>query len=47
VNYAFTTGERSTVASYGLDRDYAVAKGWLVVDESGSRITLTPVGEDA
>jgi len=45
VNYAFTTGGRSAVASYGLGRDYAVAKGWLAVDESGSRITLTSEGE--
>ena len=47
VNTAFTTGGRSTGASYGAGRDFAIAKGWLVIDISGTRITLTPEGEDA
>lgn len=46
VNHAFWMG-RSTVASYGAGRDYAIAKGWLTIDESGTRITITPEGEEA
>jgi hypothetical protein len=47
VNNVFRSEGRSTVASYGAGRDYAVEKGWLAIDESGTRITLTPEGEDA
>lgn len=47
VNSAFTTGGRSTVASYSAGRDYAIDKGWLCIDGSGTRITVTPEGEDA
>lgn len=47
VNNAFRAGWRSTVESYGKGIDCAVAKGWLVIDISGTRITVTPEGEDA
>jgi hypothetical protein len=47
VNSAFTTGGRSTVPSYSKGRDYAIAKGWISIDGSGTRITVTPEGEDA
>jgi|ThiBio_1000_plan_1041568.scaffolds.fasta_scaffold03330_10 hypothetical protein len=47
VNNAFTYGGGSTVASYGAGRDYAIAKGWLIIDISGTRFTVTPEGEDA
>jgi hypothetical protein len=47
VNNAFRSGGRSTVASYSAGRDYAIAQGWLVIDISGTRITVTPEGEDA
>lgn len=47
VNNAFKSEGRSTVASYGAGRDYAIEKNWLTIDISGTRITLTPDGEDA
>lgn len=47
INLAFRCGGRSTVASYGVGMNYAVEKDWLAIDESGTRITLTPEGEDA
>lgn len=47
VNTAFTTGGRSTVASYSAGRDFAIDQGWISIDGSGTRITVTPEGEDA
>lgn len=47
VNNAFRHEGRSTVESYRAGRIYAMDKGWLAIDESGSLITLTPEGEDA
>lgn len=47
VNNAFKSEGRSTVASYGAGRDYAIAKGWLEIDISGTRIIITPAGKDA
>jgi hypothetical protein len=32
---------------YVAGRDYGIDKGWLMVDGSGTRVTITPEGEDA
>lgn len=42
VNSALTTGGRSTVPSYSAGRDYAIDNGWISIDGSGTRITVTP-----
>ncbi|BEV44663.1 hypothetical protein [Afipia carboxidovorans] len=47
INNAFRAGGRSTVESYRAGRIYATEKGWLVIDLSGTRVTLTPEGEEA
>jgi len=47
VNSTFTAGERGTVASYRAGRILATEKGWITFDGSGTRITVTPDGEDA
>lgn len=47
INNAFRAGGRSTVASYGAGINYAVERGWLAIDESGTRVHLTPEGEEA
>ncbi|CEG07010.1 hypothetical protein BN961_00391 [Afipia felis] len=47
VNFTFIYDGGGTPASYGAGRDYAINKGWLTIDESGSRIMITPEGEDA
>ena len=39
--------DRSTVESYTKARDYGLAKGWFTFDPSGTRISITPEGEDA
>ena len=41
VNTAFT-GAGGTVESYMAGRDYAIEKGWLAIDGSGTRISVLP-----
>ncbi len=41
VNQAFLSAGGS-VAEYGVARDYAIAKGWIMMHESGCRIMPVP-----
>jgi hypothetical protein len=45
-NSAFTSTGGS-VEMYVTGRDFAIDKGWLMIDGSGTRVTITPEGEDA
>lgn len=47
INNAFRLDGGGTVESYAAGRKFAVEKGWLMIDGSGTRITVTPDGEDA
>ena len=45
-NSAFTRAGGS-LEMYVVGRDFAIDKGWLMIDGSGTRVTITPEGEDA
>ena len=46
INGPFLFGDKGTPAEYKAGLDLAIARGWLVLDRSGSFVRFTQVGAD-
>ena len=46
VNYPMLFKDGATPAEYWHGLQHAIAKGWLVLHESGTFVTFTPAGAD-
>ena len=46
INWPMLHDLRATPAEYKVGLDYAIAKGWLWLHESGTYVKLTPAGAE-